>query len=81
MQNKNNRTDAEEAAANQTGGLINQVKGDLKQMAGDILGSSTLKQSGAKDRLKGKLQEEYGEVKEKETRLENELKNLDDNRA
>jgi uncharacterized protein YjbJ (UPF0337 family) len=81
MQNKNNRTDAEEAAANQTGGLINQVKGDLKQMAGDLLGSSSLKQDGAKDRLKGKLQEEYGEVKEKETRLENELKNLDDNRA
>ena len=79
--NKNYRTDEEEAAANQTGGVINQIKGDLKQVAGDILNSPTLRRSGAKDRLKGKLQEEYGEVKEKESRLENELRNLDDGRV
>lgn len=33
--NKNNRTDAEEAAINQTGGIVNQVKGRVKEAVGD----------------------------------------------
>ena len=81
MQNKNHRTDAEEAAANQTGGLVNEIKGNVKEVVGDLLGHSGLKREGMQDRMKGKIQQEYGELKEKETRLERELNDLEDGRV
>lgn len=81
MHNKNGRTDAEEAAANQTGGALNQVKGRVKQAIGDLAGDNSLHRSGTKDEVKGKLQEAYGETKEKEARLEENLRNLDDGRV
>lgn len=77
MFNKNNRTDAEEAAANQTGGVLNQLKGRVKQAVGDLTGDHSMHASGTKDRIKGNLQEAYGNVKEKEAELESNLRNID----
>ena len=77
MFNKNNRTDAEEAAANQTGGVLNQLKGRVKQAVGDLTGDHSMHASGTKDRIKGNLQEAYGNVKEKEAELETNLRDID----
>jgi uncharacterized protein YjbJ (UPF0337 family) len=81
MHNKNNRTDAEEAAANQTGGALNQIKGRVKQAVGDLTGDHSMHVSGTKDRIKGNLQEAYGKVKEKEAELERDLSDVDDGRV
>ncbi len=81
MFNKNNRTDEEEAVANQAGGTLNQIKGRVKQAVGDLTGDHSMHVSGTKDKLKGKLQEAYGDVKEKEARLERDLKDVDDGRV
>lgn len=81
MDNKNNRTDAEEAAANQVGGKLNQVKGRVKQAVGDLVGDHSMHVSGTKDRIKGNLQEAYGKVKEKEEELESNLRDVDDGRV
>jgi uncharacterized protein YjbJ (UPF0337 family) len=81
MHNKNNRTDAEEAAVNQTGGVLNQVKGRVKQAVGDLTGDHSMHASGTKDRIKGNLQEAYGKVKEKEAELEDNLRDVDDGRV
>jgi len=81
MFNKNGRTDAEEAAANQTGGVLNQIKGRVKQAVGDLTGDRSMHASGTKDKLKGKLREAYGDVKEKESRLEADLDDIDNGRV
>jgi uncharacterized protein YjbJ (UPF0337 family) len=81
MHNKNNRTDAEEAAANQAGGVFNQIKGKVKQAVGDLTGDHSMHASGTKDRVKGNLQETYGKVKEKEAELEANLRDVDDGRV
>lgn len=81
MFNKNNRTDEEEAVANQTGGAINQIKGRVKQAVGDLTDNHSLQAEGTKDKLKGKLQEAYGDVKEKEADLKANLRNIDDGRV
>jgi uncharacterized protein YjbJ (UPF0337 family) len=77
--NKNNRTDAEEAVANQAGGVLNQIKGRVKQAAGDLTGDHSMHASGTKDRIKGNLQEAYGNIKEKEDEIERKL-GVDDDR-
>ncbi|HET7710324.1 MAG TPA: CsbD family protein [Thermoanaerobaculia bacterium] len=74
--NKNNRTDAEEAASNKLGGKLNQVKGNLKEAWGDLTDNPSKEAEGKLDRVKGNLQEQYGEVKEKESRLERDLEDL-----
>ena len=81
MFNKNGRTDAEEAVANQAGGILNQVKGKVKQAVGDLTDDHSMHASGTKDKIKGKLQEAYGDIKEKEARLERDLKDVDDGRV
>ena len=81
MDNKNDRTDAEEAVANQAGGKLNQIKGKVKRAVGDLTDNGSLYASGAKDTVKGHLQESYGKVKEKEAELEDDLRNVDDNRV
>ncbi|MGZ5446106.1 MAG: CsbD family protein [Thermoanaerobaculia bacterium] len=78
MHNKNNRTDAEEAAANQAGGMFKQVKGRVKQAVGDLTNDRSMHASGTKDKIKGKVQEAYGDVKEKEADLKRDLRDLDD---
>jgi uncharacterized protein YjbJ (UPF0337 family) len=80
MDNKNNRTDAEEAVANQAGGVLNQIKGKVKQKVGDLTDNGSLQASGTKDRIKGNLQEAYGKVKEKEAELEADLRDTNDPR-
>ncbi|MBV8519665.1 MAG: CsbD family protein [Acidobacteria bacterium] len=75
--NRNDRTDAEEAVANQASGLGNQIKGRVKQAVGDLAGDHSLHASGTKDRIKGKVQEAYGNLKEKESVLEDNLADLD----
>jgi uncharacterized protein YjbJ (UPF0337 family) len=81
MDNKNNRTDAEEAVANQAGGVLNQIKGKVKQKVGDLTDNGSLQASGTKDRIKGNLQEAYGKVKEKEAELEADLRDTNDPRV
>ena len=76
MFNKNGRTDAEEAVANQTEGAVKQVKGRVKEAWGDLTGDASTKRSGMADRIKGRVQEEYGNVKEKEAQLEYDLNDL-----
>lgn len=71
--NKNNRTDSEESVANKTGGKINQVKGDIKEGFGELVNDPNLKREGMQDRAKGRLQEEYGDLKKKETEIERDL--------
>jgi uncharacterized protein YjbJ (UPF0337 family) len=78
MFNKNGRTDEEEAVANQAGGAMNQVKGKVKQVVGDLIDDRSMQADGTKDRVKGKLQEAYGDVKEKEADLKANLRNIDD---
>ena len=80
MFNKNGRTDAEEAVANQAVGTLNQIKGKVKQAVGDLTDDRSMHASGTKDKIKGKLQEAYGDIKEKEARLEADLKDVDDGR-
>ena len=48
---------------------------------GDLAGDHSMHASGTKDKLKGKLQETYGEVKEKEAELEDKLRDVDDGRV
>jgi uncharacterized protein YjbJ (UPF0337 family) len=78
--NRNDRTDAEEAVANQAGGVLNQIKGRVKQAVGDLSGDHSMHASGTKDRVKGRVQEAYGNLKEKETVLEDNLADLDKKR-
>lgn len=81
MFNKNGRTDAEEAVANQAGGIGNQVKGSLKEAWGAVTGDHHARREGTKDRLKGRVQEAYGNVKEKEVELEEDLKDIGSGRV
>jgi uncharacterized protein YjbJ (UPF0337 family) len=81
MTNKNNRTDSEEATANRTGGAINQIKGNVKEAWGDLTNDPETRREGARDRIKGNLQEEYGRTKEKESRLERDLDDIDSGRV
>lgn len=75
--NKNNRSDAEEAVANQTGGALNKIKGRVKQAVGDLTDDRSMHASGTKDKIKGSLQQTYGKIKEKEAEIENDLRDVD----
>lgn len=81
MRNRNDRTDAEEAAANQAGGAVNQVKGNLKEAWGELTDNPSVKREGKRDRIKGHIQEEYGDTKERESKLERDLDDLDSGRV
>jgi uncharacterized protein YjbJ (UPF0337 family) len=80
MNDRDKRTDAEEAAANQTKGKLNQVKGNVKEAWGEVTGDKSTEWSGRKDQVKGKLQEGYGDLKEKESRIKNDLDDVDPNK-
>jgi uncharacterized protein YjbJ (UPF0337 family) len=71
--NKNNRTDSEESVANKTGGVVNQIKGNIKEGIGDLVNDPSLKREGMQDRAKGRLQEDYGDLKKKEAEIERDL--------
>lgn len=74
--NKNNRTDAEEAAANKAGGTLNQIAGRIKETIGDVVGDRSLKSEGRHDKLQGRLQEDYGDLKEREAEIEEQLDDI-----
>jgi len=80
MDNRNNRSDAEEGAANKTGGVLNQVKGKVKEAWGDITDNPSVQREGARDRVKGRIQEEYGDLKRKESEIERDLSDIDSGR-
>ena len=77
MHNKNDRTDAEEAAASKISGVANRVKGNVKKAWGDLTNDPVRKHEGARDRIKGRIQEEYSEIKDKESRIERDLDDVD----
>jgi uncharacterized protein YjbJ (UPF0337 family) len=81
MDNKNNRTDREEAAANKAGGMLNQVKGNVKEAWGDLTDNPVTEREGARDRVKGRIQEEYGDLKKKESEIERDLSDIESGRV
>lgn len=74
MSDKIHRTPAEvaaDASIEHTGkGVINQVKGTVKEAWGHVTGKSGTKFEGKVDQLKGRAQEKLGELEAKEARLE-----------
>lgn len=64
MNDRKGLDDADEAAVHQGKGLLNQLKGRVKHAVGDLTDNGTLKREGTVDRVKGKVQEEYGNLKE-----------------
>lgn len=76
MINKYDKTTADEAVEHQTKGAFKQVKGRVKEAFGALTGDGSTERSGMVDRLKGRVQEEYGNVKEKEAKLENDMNDL-----
>jgi len=77
MANRNDRSDAEEGIANEIGGKLNQIKGNVKEAWGDLTDNPVREHEGKRDRVKGRIQEEYGEVKKKESELERDLEDID----
>lgn len=75
--NKDGRSDEEEAAAKHGEGVLNQIKGNVKEVIGEVIGVDSLRREGTHDRMKGKVQEEYADLKEKESRIERDLDNLE----
>jgi uncharacterized protein YjbJ (UPF0337 family) len=49
----------------QVAGIAKQVKGSVKQTAGKATGNRRTQIEGAADKLAGKVQKAYGDVKEK----------------
>jgi uncharacterized protein YjbJ (UPF0337 family) len=62
MDNKNNRTDAQEAAANKIGGKLNQFKGKAKEAWGDLTDDPVRQHEGERDRLEGKVEKDLDVV-------------------
>jgi uncharacterized protein YjbJ (UPF0337 family) len=77
MSDKIRRTPAEvaaDASIEHTGkGVINQVKGTVKEAWGHVTGDSGTKFEGKVDQWKGRAQEKLGELEGKEARLESEI--------
>ena len=74
MDNNIKRTPAEvaaDASVEHTGkGLLNQVKGNVKEAWGKVTNNPTTKLEGTADRIKGKIQETVGRLEAKEAELE-----------
>ena len=76
MFNRNGRTE-EEAVEHQAKGVGKQIKGSVKEAWGALTGDHSTRREGTVDRLKGRLQEGYGNLKEKEADIERNLDDLD----
>lgn len=48
----------------QVEGAIEQGKGKIKQVVGDLTGNKSLESEGQIDQVKGKVQKNYGDAKE-----------------
>lgn len=81
MDNKIRRTPAEvaaDASVEHTGkGVVNQVKGNVKEAWGAVTGDSKTKISGTMDRVKGRAQETLGRLEGKEAELESGMTSRD----
>ena len=77
MDNNIKRTPAEvaaDASVEHTGkGILNQVKGNVKETWGKVTGDTSTRISGTMDRMKGKAQETLGRLEGKEAELESNL--------
>ena len=77
MDNKIRRTPAEvaaDASVEHTGkGVINQLKGNLKDAWGTVTGDHSKKVEGTMDRVKGRAQETLGRLEAKEAELESNM--------
>jgi uncharacterized protein YjbJ (UPF0337 family) len=82
MDNKTHRTPAEvaaDASVEHTGkGVLNQVKGNVKEAWGKITDNPKTKLEGTMDRVKGKAQETLGRLEGKEAELESGRTRKDD---
>jgi uncharacterized protein YjbJ (UPF0337 family) len=74
MDNKTRRTPAEvaaDASVEHTGkGVLNQVKGNVKEAWGNVTDNPKTKLEGKMDRMKGVVQEKLGRAEAKEADLE-----------
>lgn len=52
------------ANKDQLGGVIKQVKGGVKQAVGKATGNKTTQAEGMADKVAGKIQKGYGDLKE-----------------
>lgn len=48
----------------QVKGAVEQGKGKLKEVAGELTGNESLEREGEADQVKGKIQKNYGDAKE-----------------
>ena len=78
----NKRTPAEvaaDASVEHTGkGVLNQMKGNVKEAWGKITDNPKTKLEGKIDQVKGKVQETLGRLEGKEARLESGMGDFDD---
>lgn len=49
----------------QVAGRVDQAKGKLKEVTGRVVGNESLEAQGAAEKVAGKVQSSYGDVKEK----------------
>lgn len=74
MDNTKHRAPADvaaDASVKHTGkGIVNQVKGNMKETWGELTDNPKAKLEGKMDRVKGKAQEKLGELEGDEARLE-----------
>lgn len=81
MDNKIRRTPAEVAAdasvEHTSKGVVNQLKGNLKDAWGTVTGDQSKKIEGTMDRVKGRTQETLGKLEAKEAELESKLNERD----
>ena len=82
MDNKIRRTPAEvaaDASVEHTGkGVLNQMKGNIKEAWGKVTDNPKTTFEGKVDRAKGKIQEKLGSLEAKESRLESGMGDFDD---
>ena len=82
MDNKNRRTPAEvaaDASVEHTGkGVLNQMKGTVKETWGKVTDNPKAKLEGKMDRAKGIVQEKLGRAEAKEAKLESGIGRKDD---
>lgn len=73
MDNKTRRTPAEvaaEASVEHTAkGIVNQVKGNIKEAWGKVTDNPKTTFEGKVDKIKGRVQEKLGKLEAKESRL------------
>jgi len=70
------RTDKEESMWGEIEGNWNQLKGKIKEKWGKLTDDDLLYMEGKKDRVVGRLQERYSDMKFEESQIEKDLQAL-----